>query len=1184
MGTTLRNPSLSGRLWLVLFLTIAPLAALVFHDYQEDREKAVADIEQRARTMLQSARIEEAAARRQVEQLLSTMALANDMRDLDPEACNGLARRLSQTVSDITNIGAVTSDGAVFCSSLPLSTPVDVRDRTWFHDVQKAPGLTAGQFLIGKVSGKPGITFGYPLRNASGQLRGAVFAATDIAWFDRLTASYALPEGWTSVLFSAAGDSISRYPDPQEWRGVKLPDESRARLLATLQAREKKVLMLGLDGVERLFVLEPVDLANGALFVSVAAPVGRVLAEIDQRLWWRFGLLACAALVSLLLSRYILHRLVEDWIARVTDASVKVSNGELDVRLPISRLPPELARLNEGFNTMVAELRRRADQEDADRLSLAALNEDLEARMAAITKSENRYRSFFENSSSVMLIVDPADGAIIDANQAAAGYYGWTQEQLRAMNITQINTLSIGEIRDVMLRARSTQRDHFLFDHRRADGSIRHVESFSGPIDIGERQLLYSIVHDITERLQAEAELRKLSMAIEQSPESIVITNRNAEIEYVNDAFVRSTGYARAEVIGQNPRILKSGQTPADHYTELWATLSSGKSWKGEFANCRKDGSEYIEFAVISPVYGPDGQVTDYVAVKEDITEKKRLARELDQHREHLEELVASRTEELMQAKTQAEAANRAKSAFLANMSHEIRTPMNAILGICHLMQHNTGRSPEDADYLHKIDASARHLMTIINDILDLSKIESGRLELETVNFPVVAVLDQVRSMIAEPARSKDLSVEASCEGEPLWVRGDVTRVRQALLNLASNAVKFTPSGAVRLHARILDTQAKTLTVRFEVSDTGIGLSQEAQASLFQSFVQADVSTTRRFGGTGLGLAITRRLARLMGGEAGVESETGRGSTFWFTVVFEPGVEGALAPTGLPELTEAATQLRRHGDGVRLLVVDDDSINREVAVQLLDAVGLRAETAVDGLDALDKVRGSHFDLVFMDMQMPRLDGVEATRLIREHADQQALPVIAMTANAFSEDRARCLAAGMVDFITKPVDPATLYAALLKWLPPPTTAAMVLPPHPQPLPAGTVPSADEALIARLAPHPEVDTRFALANLGGRTALYVRLLKQFLNTSADAMTRFRAHLAAGDMASARLVAHSLKGTSATLGMQALRYSAAALETALIDGADNTTLETRAAEAETLLASMLAILRTTLTEPPV
>ena len=217
----------------------------------------------------------------------------------------------------------------------------------------------------------------------------------------------------------------------------------------------------------------------------------------------------------------------------------------------------------------------------------------------------------------------------------------------------------------------------------------------------------------------------------------------------------------------------------------------------------------------------------------------------------------------------------------------------------------------------------------------------------------------------------------------------------------------------------------------------------------------------------------------------------------------------------------------------------------------------------------------------MDMQMPRLDGVEATRLIRQHADQHKLPVIAMTANAFSEDRARCLAAGMVDFITKPVDPATLYALLLKWLPPPAAPGATPPPQPQ-RPVGPDPSPNAALIARLAAHPEVDTRFALANIGGRAALYVRLLKQFFNTSADTMTRFRALLAAGDSASARLVVHSLKGSSATLGMSALRHSAAALESALIDGCDATTLETRITEAETRLAKVTSTLRSTLAEP--
>ena len=476
----------------------------------------------------------------------------------------------------------------------------------------------------------------------------------------------------------------------------------------------------------------------------------------------------------------------------LSSAAQGVSAGRFDARLPTANLPPEFAHLNASFNAMVQELERRAAQERADQLALKHLNHDLEARMRELAQSESRYRRFFENSSSVMLIIDPQDGTIIDANQAAARFYGWSQQELLAMNISQINTLSPDELHHEMQRAHAAELNHFSFRHRRADGSIRHVESFCGPIDIGDRRLLYSIVHDVTERHKAEAELRKLSMAIEQSPESIVITSLDATIEYVNAAFVKATGYQRDEVIGQNPKILHSGQTPKEEHAALWAALSKGQTWKGEFINRRKDGSDYVEFAVISPVFDTDGQVTHYVAVKEDITEKKRLAVELDHYREHLEEVVMSRTEELEQAKTQAEAANRAKSAFLANMSHEIRTPMNAIIGVCHLMQHKPGRNDEDVEYLHKIDTSARHLLTIINDILDLSKIESGRLELEKVDFSVAAVLDQVRSIISESARSKQLAVEVACESAPLWVQGDVTRFRQALLNLASNAVKFT--------------------------------------------------------------------------------------------------------------------------------------------------------------------------------------------------------------------------------------------------------------------------------------------------------------------------------------------------------------------------------------------------------
>ena len=542
----------------------------------------------------------------------------------------------------------------------------------------------------------------------------------------------------------------------------------------------------------------------------------------------------------------------------------------------------------------------------------------------------------------------------------------------------------------------------------------------------GRTRMLQQLVNERTDDIQQQHaqimsvmhEKEKLSAALEQSQSSVMITNLDATIEYVNQAFITSTGYSREEIIGQKPSLLKSDKTPRSTYDAMWAALLAGKAWQGEVINLNKQGEEFIELTWISPIRKANGEVSHYLGVKEDITERKQ------------------KDALLLAAKERAEHLAKTKSQFLANMSHEIRTPMNAIIGFSELALLKD-MPTEVTDYLKNINTASNNLLVILNDILDLSKLEAGQMGLNLSAFSLHDLQATLHNLFIITAQSKGLALSINIASDvPDSLIGDSIRLRQVLTNLLGNAIKFTSQGAVTLNISLQQRDDQQARLLFAVTDTGIGISVEQQAKLFLPFSQVDDGYARNFEGTGLGLVISQDLVQLMGSLIKVESQPGLGSCFSVELALPIAPLSTLASIKTPSNT-APSVLHTETEtlnGIKILIAEDDAFNQKIIQQVLKRLGASLIVlANDGSEALATLEQDDFDVVLMDLHMPIMNGFEAATEIRKRPRYAQLPVIALSASVTDEDRQRSLAAGMNDFIAKPINTNTLLSTLKQYL-------------------------------------------------------------------------------------------------------------------------------------------------------
>ncbi len=800
-----------------------------------------------------------------------------------------------------------------------------------------------------------------------------------------------------------------------------------------------------------------------------------------------------------------------------------------------------------------------------------------------LVASEERFRRLFADSMlpSVLAVLENESLRYVDVNRAASDLLGMASpEEMIGHDVLDFTPTVFpnGELATDRLARIGKMSDlngaaTFEWTHLKKDGTPVELRVLVTTMQVGGRTIRHASWIDITAEKKAQTEERLLREELEarvatrtaelaEITEELRLANNEQQaifdatqvgVVFVVDRKVRRCnramegllGYTIDEMLGNSTRMFYACDEVFEAVGELIEeTVKCTGTLRQEVDMRRKDGSIFPGRVTVQRV--SEGSIDEgVVAILEDMTQSHETIRAIQR------------------AKTMAEQAAAAKTDFMANMSHEIRTPMTGILGMTHLLLNDESLTDGQRGQLEKIQGAGQHLLAILNDVLDFSKIEAGKMIIDNVDFLLGDVLDDVAAMVGSAASAKGLAFSLAVEPDvPGCLRGDPMRIAQVLTNYANNAVKFTEAGRVDIRVAMAGSSADGLMLRFSVRDTGPGLSESHQVRLFQSFEQADTSITRKHGGTGLGLAISKQLAEHMGGEVGVNSIEGEGAEFWFTVQVKVGNKEATKRKG-----RASSRLTAPAGmtDVSVLLVEDNPLNQEVALAMLAHFGVKTTLATNGATALQLAQQRPFDVVLMDMQMPIMDGLAATRAIRELPTLRQLPIIAMTANAMASDRQKCLDAGMNDHLGKPIDPEELLGKIMKW-----TKASETPAEQEASTNVTKASGDGAVL---------DVDAGLKRCMGRESLYARTLTSFLKHFEGSIDKIQGEFNAGDMNAMSLASHSLKGAAGQVGAVKLQEAARIFEAAVNEEADETVLASHLQTLDDAMQAAAAAIKTKL-----